>query len=211
MKWQVNLVGVDLSIAQNYLKVNNLLGNWDDYKDVLVENLNGEDKTGNISAIIALPGFMFTHEKAGSFSLNFTGRAYATLSGIEERFLSSLYNEANTPGGWETPWKDENVEAGMNAIAEASIGYARNVMDKDRHQLYAGATFKFLTKQIGGNVNGTAEFIYDDSGPQDLLSFGSTDLNLQVSDVFDQIGGDGSSYSTGFGGFGVGFLVDGGR
>ena len=210
MKWQVNLVGVDVSVVQDYLKLDRNSGNNDDYTDHFTENLNGDDKSGSISILASLPGFMFTHEKAGTFALNFAAKGFITFRDVNEDFISSMYNEANTPSEWSTPWADTDLSAGLNSFGEVALSYARKALEKDRHVLYAGATFKLLTRAVGGNANGAAAFIYDDNGTpnfedDDEISFGMSDLNLQVSDVFDNIS-DESSDNSDFGP--AGFAAD---
>ncbi len=206
MKWEVSIVGLNIHAAQNYLKLQGGLETWINEfdKDIhLVENLNGEDKSGNISLDIPTLGFMFSHEKAGTFSLGLRGRALIDADGIEEEFISSILNDANNIYNWANQISDAELSVNVNAFSEIAIGYSRKVLDLDKHALSVGASFKLMIPGFSGSVYGNTDITIDETNQ--TANFGNTNITAISSSELNAIDDDDYSRGFTFGGFGLDF------
>ncbi|MBK7640033.1 MAG: hypothetical protein IPJ22_08330 [Bacteroidetes bacterium] len=77
------------------------------------------------------------------------------LSGndIDEKFATSLYNEQIDLLSWENFIQDGKTSMGFTSWGEIGIGYARQILDLDKHQLDAGINVKLITNGIVGKLD----------------------------------------------------------
>ena len=103
MKWEVSVIGLDMHAAQNYIKLKGGISDWtgDFDKDThVVENLDGSDKSGSVSIDIPSIGFVFNNAKVGAISFMLRGRVLVDAKGIQEEFITSMFNDANNIYNW---------------------------------------------------------------------------------------------------------------
>ncbi|MEZ5007727.1 MAG: DUF5723 family protein [Chitinophagales bacterium] len=204
MKWEVSLVGFEVHAAQNYLKLKGGIKEWasDFDKDVnVVENLNGEDKTGNVTFDIPTLGFVFNNAKVGAIYLSNRSRVIVDAQGIKEEFISSMYNDPNNIYNWANEISDSKLSLNAHAFSEISFGYSRYVLSKEKHALSAGATVKLLVPGFSGKVNGDVDITIDEAA--ETANFGTTDISAISSSELNAI--DDDNYSKSFKIGGVGF------
>ncbi|MEZ5002719.1 MAG: DUF5723 family protein [Chitinophagales bacterium] len=204
MKWEVSLLGFDIHAAQNYLKLTGGMKEWvnDFDQDTHVqENLNGADKTGNVTVDIPSIGFVFNNKKVGAISISNRTRVIVDAQGIKEEFISSMYNDANNIYNWANEINDSKLSLNAHAFSEISLGYSRYVLSKDRHALSAGATFKLLIPGFSGKVNGDVDIMIDEDA--ETANFGTTHISAISSDELNYIDDEDFNKKFKIGGFGV--------
>jgi hypothetical protein len=205
MKWEVNVFSVDLSAAQDYLKLVGGISEWvsDFDQDVnVVENLNGESKTGNVTTDFQALGFMLSTKKAGTFNFGTRVRAIVDANNIEENFLSSMYNDANNIYNWAEAINDDNLSLNAHVFGEMAIGYSRYVLKKEKHALSAGGTVKLMMPIFSGVANGNVDIAIDTDA--ETANFGSTQFNAVSSDMINLVDDD-YNYKFKISGFGLDF------
>ena len=92
----------DMHAAQDYLKLSGSLSEFGDFDkdDNIKENLNGMDKSGNITMDFQGPSFMVNTKKQGAFSFYWRNRTILDADDISEEFLTSMYNDVNNIYNW---------------------------------------------------------------------------------------------------------------
>jgi hypothetical protein len=206
MKWEVNLFSVDLSAAQDYLKLVGGISEWtsDFDQDVNVEeNLNGKSKTGNVTADFQAIGFMLSTKKAGTFNFSTRVRAIVDANDVEEDFLSSMYNDANNIYNWAENINDNKLSVNAHVFGEMALGYSRYVLKKENHALSAGGTVKLMLPVFSGVASGNVDIDVDTDA--ETANFGTTQFNAVSSDMINLVDGDDYQYKFKIAGFGLDF------
>ena len=102
-KWQVNLIGADISVNQTIFKlvggIKDLISDFD-RETSLTENTNVDNVNLNINADIQGPGFMFSNPKIGAISLQSRARLLTDVSGVSSDFITSIYNDIDNIYNW---------------------------------------------------------------------------------------------------------------
>jgi len=203
IKWSVNVVGVDFHAAQDYLKLSGSISDFSDFdKDInIIENLNGEDKSGNITVDVQLPSFMVNTPKAGAFSFYTRFRSIIAADNIDEEFLSSIYNDFNNIYNWAGNIQDDELSFNAHVFGEVALGYSRYVLEKEKHALSVGASFKLLVPGFSGKVEGNADIMVDAAG--NTANFGETEISAISSDILNLIDDDDYEFDDYVKGFGA--------
>ncbi|MCP4122726.1 MAG: hypothetical protein GY751_13315 [Bacteroidetes bacterium] len=202
IKWSVNVIGFDFHVSQDYLKITGNLKDMGDFdRDVNIEeNINGEDKSGNITTDIQMPSFMVNTPKAGAFSFYTRARVILEADDIDEQFLSSIYNDANNIYNWASNIQDDELSFNAHAFGEIALGYARNVYQNEKHAVSVGATFKLLVAGFSGKIEGNADIMIDDLS--NTTNFGETNISAISSSALNYIDDENyelTDYIRGFG------------
>lgn len=190
-KWSVNLIGFDAHAAQDYLKLTGKLRDFGDFDqdENIEENLNGEDKTGNVTLDAQFPSFMVNTKRAGAFSFYTRTRVLVEADNISEEFLTSVYNDANNIYNWASSIQDDEFSFNAHAFAEFALGYSRYVWKNDRFAVSAGGTIKLLSPVFSGKVEGGVDISINEAA--ETANFGNTYVSAISSDVLNAIDDDG--------------------
>ena len=204
MKWQVNFLGLNTEVGNNYFSINGkLIGiakNWD--KDKYVgQHLNGKRKQAHVNLSVLGPSAFIRIKKKNALSFGIRARAVTTINDINEDFVYSLYNHFEDILLWLPNFNDERATAAVNVYSEIYAGYARSFNFGERHALHVGLTAK-MTSNIFN-----AQFVANDidfnkiyaSATDSFINVGNSKFDLHVSDAID----DGFKYKFGINGFGV--------
>ena len=156
LKWQVNIIGFDVNAQNDYLflkgKLIGMASNFD--QDVNVgENLNGKPKDLSFGLDTRLPSFSFKIKEKNAIALTMKVRGVLSGNDIDEKFATSLYNEQIDLLSWENFIQDGKTSMGFTSWGELGIGYARQILDLDKHQLDAGINVKLITNGIVGKLD----------------------------------------------------------
>ena len=156
LKWQVNIIGFDVNAQNDYLflkgKLIGMASNFD--QDVNVgENLNGKPKDLSFGLDTRLPSFSFKIKEKNAIALTMKVRGVLSGNDIDEKFATSLYNEQIDLLSWENFIQDGKTSMGFTSWGEIGIGYARQILDLDKHQLDAGINVKLITNGIVGKLD----------------------------------------------------------
>ncbi len=203
IKWQVNLLGVNTAIGNNYFSINgNLKGiakNFD--KDKYInQNLDGKRKELHANVGILGPGGFIRIKKNNAITFGSRVRAVSTFNDINEDFVYSMYNHFEDILQWLPNFTDERATAAVNIYSEFYAGYARTIKLGQRHSLHLGVTAKMTTNLFN------AQFVTKDldfqkvytSATDSFINVGNTKFDLLVSSVLD----DGYNFKFGINGFG---------
>ncbi len=211
MKWQVNLLGFNTEIGNNYFSINGKLKgiakNWD--KDKYVgQNLDGKRKEMHINIGMMGPGGFIRIKKNNAITFGSRVRAITTFNDLNEDFVYSMYNNFNDILQWLPNFDDERAAAAVNVYTEFYAGYARSINLGERHSLHVGVTAKmtsniFNAQFTANNLNFNKVFT---SATDSFINVGNTKFDLKVSNVID----DGFNYKFGINGFGfdVGLIYE---
>lgn len=156
LKWQVNIIGFDVNAQNDYLflkgKLIGIASNFD--QDVNVgENLNGNPKNLSFSLDTRLPSFSFKIREKNAVALALKVRGVMSGNDIDEKFATSLYNEQIDLLSWENFIQDGKTSMGFTSWGEIGIGYARQILNSDKHQLDAGINVKLITNGLVGKLD----------------------------------------------------------
>lgn len=203
MKWQVNLLGFNTEIGNNYFSINGKLKgiakNWD--KDKYVgQNLDGKRKEMHVNIGMMGPGGFVRIGKNNAITFGSRVRAVSTFNDINEDFVYSMYNNFKDILQWLPNFSDERAAAAVNVYTEFYAGYARSINFGERHSLHAGVTAKmtsniFNAQFTTNNLNFNKVYT---SATDSFINVGNTSFDLKVSSVID----DGFNYKFGINGFG---------
>lgn len=211
MKWQVNLLGFNTEIGNNYFSINGKLKgiakNWD--KDKYVgQNLDGKRKELHVNVGIMGPGAFIRIKKNNAITFGSRVRAVSTFNDVNEDFVYSLYNNFNNILEWLPNFSDERIAGAVNVYTELYAGYGRSINFGERHSLHVGLTAKmtsniFNAQFTANNINFQKVFT---SATDSFINVGNTAFDLKVSNVID----DGFNYKFGINGFGfdVGLIYE---
>lgn len=183
MKWEVNLFGFDVHAAQDYLRLKGSFSEFGDFdKDVNVEeNLNGKDKSGNITMDFQGPGFMVNTKKAGAFAFYWRNRTIIEADNISETFLTSMYNDANNIYNWASDINDDEFAMNVHSFSEMALGYSRQAFQKGNHSLTVGGNLKILTPLASAKVQGNVDITVDEGS--ETANFGTTEISAISSEI----------------------------
>lgn len=184
MKWEVNLLGMDVHAAQDYLK---LTGRFRDYSDFdrdenVEENLNGKDKSGNMTADFQGPSFM-VNTGIGAFTFYWRNRNILDFQSVSEDFLTSLYNDPNNIFNWAELIEDDFMAINTHSFSEFGLGYSRKAWESGNHSVTVGGTVKILSPIASAKFEGNVDIMVDtDAG---TANFGTTDVSAISSEILN--------------------------
>lgn len=206
-KWQVNLVGFDVDIANDYFSLNgklkDLIKDFD--KDInLIENTGNKNANVGVTTDIFAPSFFFNTKRIGAFAFSTRARSITRLNDVNTGLLTSIINDPNNIYKWVNEIEDFKLDVNSHVFGEMAIGYSKPIKVGERHVITPGVNFKLLTRGASGKflaedvsitidtINGTA-------------NFGNTKAVSYVSDVIDYFIDDveASKYKFGIHGFGA--------
>jgi len=185
MRWQVNILSFDVRASNDFISVKGLRGiaKGGDFDQTrfFKENFNGEPVNVQADVDVRGPGFMFAFGK-NAISFSTRSRAIVAINDLDETFASSLFNYEDQIIQYLPSFSDARTTAGANVYNEFSLGYARKLIDKDRHSLSAGVNVKLLNKVFyagftGNGIDFQKFYTLDDS----LINVGSTQFEIAVS------------------------------
>lgn len=202
VKWQVNLLGFNTSVGNNYFFIKGLKGITKDFdKDKYIgENLDGKRKQLNIDLGFMGPAGFIRIKQNNAISFGIKARAVVTFNDVNQDLVNSLYNHFEDILQWLPNFEDERAAGAVNTYHEIYAGYARSFNFSERHSLHVGLNAKMITNIFN------AQFTADDinfnkiyTSPTDsFINVGNSKFQLDVSDRID----DGFNYKFGISGFG---------
>jgi hypothetical protein len=185
MRWQVNILSFDIRASNDFISLKGLKGIASggefDRNRFFQENFNGEPVNVQADVDVRGPGFMFAFGK-NAISFSTRSRAIVAINDLDETFASSLFNYEDRIIQYLPSFSDVRTTAGANVYNEFSLGYARKIIDKDKHSLSAGVNVKLLNKVFyagftGNGIDFQKSYSVDDS----LINVGSTQFEIAVS------------------------------
>jgi hypothetical protein len=203
VKWQVNLLGINANIGNNYFGLNSLKGiakNFDT-ETSLVEILDGKRKNMHVNLGFNGPAGFVRIKKDNAISFGVRGRAVATVNDMNQDLVYSLYNNFENILEWIPAFEDERASGAVNAYHEIYAGYSRTLNFGTKHALHLGVNVKLITNVFNAQFDiNNLDFNKIVTSPTDsFINVGNTNFNFLVSDRID----DGFKYKFGINGFGI--------
>jgi len=184
MRWQVNILSLDVHAGNNLFQVASLKGilkEFDPY-DFFKLKMDGRRKYANINSDIRGPGFMFNFGK-NSISVGTRIKEVASVNNLNEDLAYALFYHFDNLGVYLPSIKDEKLSISVNAYAEYSIAYARKLFSNDKHALSAGVNFKLLDKIFYGTLDGkNIQFDKNESFKDETVNVKRSEFDLIISD-----------------------------
>ncbi len=228
MKFDMNLIGVNLGFYNNYIGIKREAlkkqGSWSNatfpaFEDTmfqekyLVPNDNGKNKSLMLNSRIAMPSFMVSINRKNAIALTWNIRNYLNIDGVSQQLADLIYKEFNYPSLWVTNLENKNLSIQEMSWAEYGLTYARVLKEDNEHYFKAGVTVKLLRGIQSGymyvndlqyNIKSTdTASIF-----QSNVNYGHSD-NFEFSNVNLNGGSDAYSfdYTTSYPGLGFDFGV----
>ncbi|MCB9032773.1 MAG: hypothetical protein H6553_02935 [Chitinophagales bacterium] len=203
VKWQVNLIGFDANVGNNYFALDgslkDLISNFDRATS-LKQILDGKRKHMLIEACIQGPAAYFNIKNNG-ISIGVRAKMNATFNDFNEDLVYSLYNDFEDILNWLPSFSNERASGAVNAYHEIYFGYSRSINIGDKHAIHLGANAKLLTNifnaQFGAN-NINFSKVYT-SISDSAINVGESQFDFYLTDRVD----DGFKYKFGINGFGI--------
>ncbi len=230
MKFDMNLVGLNLGVYNNYVGVKReafkrakdengktTMPAFDDTAFVekyMVERTNGRNKSVYLTDRIAGPSFMVSINHKNAFAITSSLRSYVNVDGVSPNLAKLAYEEFKYPSLWVTNLNNKYLSVQEMTWAEYGLTYAHVFKEDNEHYFKGGATVKLLqgiqssymfVKDLNYNFQtDTTLSIF-----QSEVNYGHSD-NLNLKDI--QIGGDKTGtkvfdYSQSYPGIGFDFGV----
>lgn len=160
MKFDMNLVGINVAAYNNYIGVkreafkrgkdNNGKTSLPAFNDTafaanyLTERTNGKDKSIYFSNRIAGPSFMVALNRKNAIAITTNVRTYVNIDGVSPDLAKLAYEEFKYPSLWVTNLKNKNLSIQEMTWAEYGLTYGHVFKDDNEHYFKAGATLKLL-------------------------------------------------------------------
>jgi outer membrane protein OmpA-like peptidoglycan-associated protein len=159
MKFDMNLIGVNIGAYNNYLGVKRdafkKQGSWSDptfpaFQDTmfqehyLIPKNNGKDKAFMVNNRIAMPSFMININKRNAIALTWNIRNYVNVDGVSQDLATLAYNEFVYPSLWVTNLQNKNLSVQEMSWAEYGLTFAHVFKDDNEHYFKGGVTVKLL-------------------------------------------------------------------
>jgi len=213
LKVDVNLVGLNFNLANNYIGIKRgaitnytkFDGKQDFQKSYLNDVNNGKDKAFFFSTRVALPSFMINLSPKHSVGLSINSRTYFTMDGVSEPLAKLLYSDIGRNTNYNVNdllginIQNKYFNANVMSWMEYGLTYARVIKNANKHFFKAGVTPKLLQGLASGYINiKNFDFRFDNNPLQikndslQLLTVLKTDVGYAHSDNFDALqSGDG--------------------
>lgn len=203
VKWQVNLIGIDANVGNNYFALNgslkDLISNFDRTTS-LKQILDGKRKHMLLEGTVQGPA-AYMNIKNNGISFGIRAKMTATFNDFNEDLVYSLYNDFEDILQWLPNFENERASGAVNAYHELYFGYSRSIDIGDKHSIHLGANAKLLTNifnaQFGAN-NINFNKVYT-SLADSAINVGESQFDFFLSDRVN----DGFKYKFGINGFGV--------
>jgi len=202
MKFDMNLIGLNVSAYNNYIGVKRDAfkkeGSWANanfpaFSDTafadkyLVEKTSNKDKSIYFSNRIQGPSFMVNINRKNAIAFTSNVRTYVNIDGVSPDLAKLAYNEFKYPSLWVTNLNNKNLSIQEMTWAEYGLTFAHVFKDDNEHYFKAGATVKLLQ-----GIQSAYMFIKNldyNVYTKDTLSIFSSDVsyghsdNLNLTDV----------------------------
>jgi len=202
VKWQVNLLGVNVNAGNNYFGLNGLKGIAKDFdkETSLIQILDGKRKNLHVNLGFNGPGAFIRIKKTNAITFGVRGRAIATINDMNQDLVYSLYNDFSNILDWAPTFKDERGAGAVNVYHEIYAGFGKSINIGDRHAIHLGVNAKLITNVFNAqfDVNDLNFNKFVTSATDSFINVGNTNFNFLVSDRID----DGFKYKFGINGFG---------
>jgi outer membrane protein OmpA-like peptidoglycan-associated protein len=152
-KFDMELIGADISFANNYLgfskqliKGNNNNGNNNNngpFNDI-TERMNGDNKSMFLNASIHLPSFMIRINPKNSIGFIARNRTYLNVDGLEPNLAHQIYKGLQDSAQYAQTLDNKNLSLQFMSWTEYGVTFAHVFKDDGKHFLKAGATLKLL-------------------------------------------------------------------
>lgn len=160
MKFDMNLVGLNLGLYNNYIGVSRdafkrgkdstgktYMPAFDDklFADhYLTERTNNKDKSIYFNNRVMGPSFMVAINRKNAIAFTSSIRNYVNIDGVSPDLAKLAYQEFKYPSLWTTPLNNKYLSIQEMTWAEYGLTYARVIKDDNEHYLKAGVTVKLL-------------------------------------------------------------------
>jgi outer membrane protein OmpA-like peptidoglycan-associated protein len=159
MKFDMNLVGVNLGFYNNYIGIRREAFNrtkvdgkttmpaFDDtsFADkYLVERTSSRNKSVYLTNRIAGPSVMIPINHKNAIAITSSLRSYANVDGVSPNLAKLAYEEFKYPSLWVTNLNNKYLSIQEMTWAEYGLTYAHVFKDDNEHYFKAGATVKLL-------------------------------------------------------------------
>ncbi len=165
-KVYVSLGGGDVNFYNNYLSLRLPYTPWqlvrgqvpDQYRDgknnvvfkseYLQETVNGDTKSGSVSAEVRLPAIMVALGQHKTLALSSRVRGFVQATGVSEpvaRLGRYGFGQAQNLGLANQKLTDEGFNLGVNAYHEIALTYAQEFSENQDQYFKGGFTVKYLT------------------------------------------------------------------
>ena len=156
MKWQVGIIGFDVTAENDYLFMKGKIKDWVngfDQDTHVGENLDGEDKDLSLGVTANAPSFMLRIKDKNTIGFFIKARGTMSVNGIDEDLATSLYNQQFDLLDWVDYVQDGKSSIGFTSWGEIGASYGRNVFSNEKHRLDVGVNVKLLTDGVVGKVD----------------------------------------------------------
>ena len=230
MKFDMNLVGINISAYNNYIGMdrsalkrgkdangNTTFPAFDDPKfadNYLTEKINSSDKSFIISNRITGPSFMVNLNRKNAIALTTGVRNYVNIDGVSPELAKLVFNEFKYPSLWVQKLQNKNLSIQEMSWAEYGLTFAHVFKDDNEHYFKAGATVKLL-QGIQSSYMFASDLNYNFT-TKDTVTILDSDIKYGHSDNFNfekvSLGGQSSGtkvldYSQSYPGIGFDFGI----
>lgn len=205
MKFDMNLIGLNLGFYNNYLGIKHDAFKRDGssfpafedtsfQQNYLIPNKNGKDKSIYFSNRIAMPSFMVSINRKNAIALSWNIRTMFNIDGASQQLADLVYSEFDYPSLWVFDLHNKNLSIQEMTWAEYGLTYARVIKEDNEHYLKGGVTVKLLRgiqsaymfiKDLDYNVKNTdTASIFQSSvkyGHSSNFDFGGVGINGNAS------------------------------
>ncbi len=190
-RFDMTILGVSAQLSNDYLGLErSQLFNYSNYdqenyhKKYLGQNLNGDPKTGIVSAQIQVASFMISFDDKSAFAFTSRARSFVNADNVSEDLAILLYENLDYQPLQNQKLKNQNLRMSLNNWAEYGLTYARVIIDKGPHMLKAGATVKLLQGLGGAYIS--AELLDYSVQNKDSISIYNSQFRYGTSNNIDQ-------------------------
>lgn len=158
MKFDMTLVGIDVSAYNNYVGIKRSAlkkdGPWsnpyssfndpDFNNKYLVARDNSHLKALGLNSRIAGPSFMVNINAKNAIAFTSSVRNYANIDGVSPELAKLAFNEFKYPNLWVTNLENKNLSIQEMSWAEYGLTFAHVFKDDNEHFFKGGVTVKLL-------------------------------------------------------------------
>jgi len=184
----INIFAVSSFAGSDYFDINisdlSNIGDDFDFEDDIVTSPS-DNNNFFVNADIMLPSFMMNLSDKSSIGLLLRLRAFANVRDINGVLFENLVNDFDD--GEDFDFQSQNLATVNHAWGEIGLTYGRILIEKPKHMLSGGATFKYLmgagvtyanTPDLTGNYEAATETLTTNG----FLNYGS---NIDIDEDFD--------------------------
>ncbi|HXC04108.1 MAG TPA: DUF5723 family protein, partial [Bacteroidia bacterium] len=157
-KFDMELIGADLSFENNYLGFNktelrqamkpkpqdNNSNGGGGTTIHTYERINGDTKSMFLNGSIHLPSFMIRLNPTNSIGFVCRARVYFNLDGLDPNLAHQIYKGLQDTLQYNQELHNKNLNIAMDAWVEYGVNFAHVFYNKDKHFLKGGATLKYI-------------------------------------------------------------------